>query len=164
MKNQKLTVNPDQFSAKAREVWGLLDEYQQKVIQRDYAFKPARNREISSLKKKGVAVGVLVEITGMKRSQIFRVSKGIKFGSDRGLDSCPDEVLEPLNQFTRAMDENLVQIKGSAETLKTLNLLARDLAEYTREVKDTIKELGQSLNDIASGLEEIHSKMTQIQK
>ena len=155
MKNQKLTVNPDRFSAKARDVWNMLEERQKEIIQKDHIFKPARNNEIIKLKKAGAANVTLCEISGLGRSQISRITKGMKFWWECDQCQASDEISEAFNQHVKELDKNIIQMKGSVKILKALNQQVRDLAGCTRQIKEFLENLGQGLNDIARGLEEI---------
>lgn len=131
MEAMKLAVIPDRFTAKALEVWNLLSEPQQKTIQKDYPVRTSRNREIVTLKKKGVNVRTLIQITGLSRSQIFRITNGAKFLHDCGQD------------------------QRSLEEIKPLNMIVRDLEEYTRQIKETLADLCQDLKGITRDLEKI---------
>lgn len=99
MEASNLTINPDQLSPGALEIWKRLDREQEKTIQKNYPFRGDRNQAIIKLRQRGVKINTLIEITGLKRATILRVTKGIKAGS-----AIPDpETLYPINEIVRPL-------------------------------------------------------------
>lgn len=74
----KHSINTDQLSQDALVIFELLDAQQLKIIQKHYPFRATRNRAIARLKRKGVKIQTLVELTGLQRAAILRITKGIK--------------------------------------------------------------------------------------
>jgi len=85
------------MSLEAEKVWQALSEKTKKAIQKDHSFRADRNNEIRQLRARGVKVRVLMEITGLSRNSILRITSDIGIG-----DNEISVLKEDLKLFQRA--------------------------------------------------------------
>jgi len=106
MKNIKLSINPDQLSSSALEVWNSLSDGQQRTIQKEHPFRAARNVEIIALKRKGVKGPIIVEITGLSKSTVSRISKYFtaKYVTRNPEIIHESDVIKSLNEIVTLID------------------------------------------------------------
>nr|NJM04364.1 hypothetical protein [Desulfobacula sp.] len=104
MKAPKISKDWDLLSAEALEVLNFLGGKHLRIIQKDYPFKANRNKAIARLKKKGVKIHTLVELTGLNRTSILRIVKGMKKGSIESNESM-DRVVELLKELSKEISD-----------------------------------------------------------
>ena len=68
----------ENLSEKALEVWGQLDDQKRKSIQKDNPFRADRNEAIRALRRQGVKMDIIAEITGFHVAHIKRIAGTIK--------------------------------------------------------------------------------------
>lgn len=67
-------MNKSDLSADAKIVWNLLNPIQQRDIHRNNPIRGDRNKVIRDLKNRKVKVNILVEISGLSKAQIIRIT------------------------------------------------------------------------------------------
>lgn len=121
MEASNLSINPDQLLPTALEIWKLLDLDQKRTIQKNYPFRGDRNQAIIKLRQRGVKINTLVEITGLKRATILRVTKGIKAGSavsEMETSDSLNEIVRFLQDFAKELHEIKTTIISNYEEKK----------------------------------------------
>ncbi len=81
-----------EYSSRAQKVIELLSDEEIRQIQRDNPFRVERNDKIRELRRRGVYLVVLVEVSGMSKATIQRLCVGITpFPKNRskGNGPCP---------------------------------------------------------------------------
>lgn len=73
------------LSEKSLEVWGLLDDKERKSILKNNPLRADRNESIRALRRRGVKMAIIAEITGFHIGHIKRIAGKIK-PTARGCD------------------------------------------------------------------------------
>jgi hypothetical protein len=89
-----MSVEKKNLSPKAQKTWNLLTEHEKAVIQRDYPMRADRDDLIRALRVKKVSFPVLMELSGLTKSPLYRI-----VSKQRKEKSISDESLRALQPY-----------------------------------------------------------------
>jgi hypothetical protein len=69
------------LSIEALRLWGWLDAQEKMKIQKDWPFRVERNEAIRALRRRGVTLDLIAEVTGISLVQIKRIAGNIKLNT-----------------------------------------------------------------------------------
>lgn len=93
------------LSPEALEVWKMLDETQKRTIQKEFPLKAKRNREIIRLRREGVPVRLLMELSGLGKASIIDITRGVKTGSGLRPPHAPLQGEDAMSEIIRLLIE-----------------------------------------------------------
>ena len=110
------------LSPEALEVWKMLDATTKRTIQKDFPIKAKRNLEIVRLKREGVPVKLLMELSGLGKGAVIDITRGVKVGANAQrhfgkLGSQTGNTYEIIN-LLKSLQAGQVEIKNAILSIR----------------------------------------------
>ena len=118
-----------ELSPAAKKALKMLNEKQKEAIQKDNPFRNDRDQAVREMKKKGLTLPVLAEITGISRNQVFAIVNRKTKSSKNAPDSTSGTVDSLMAAFEAFLHEKLQMVLEKIGKEKGRQDLDKDQAD-----------------------------------